>query len=582
MTQIEERLTFGTTETATIPAERATRIMVIEGIAVLVLLLWIGLVHFIEWPAPLYPSIISNSSIDAAFYAYSGELIRTGGAPYLSFWDHKPPAIHLINALALSLSDGHVWGIWLISMMTLLTAALFGYFAMRKAFGVLPALFGLAFFALSLSLILASNMTEGYVLPIQWLAVLLFVYQRSFDGSEHWLGGFLGILGTVAFLLRPNLIGAVLSTSLVIWFVLAMERRHWGWVRFIMGGFIGVAFVTLLLIGYLWQRGAVSAFIDQVFHYNSLYVTTTWHARLWAGITGIRATAFHGAIALSLAGWLIALTRLRHSWPASFTPALLLSAVWLPIEFLFSTLSGRQYGHYFMPLFVPLSFLAALCASEMRSAFAELFGGMELRSRAVIIALAAGLAFLPFAHLFFKVRDHGLYPTRMEQIAPMVQYIQTATPPDAAILVWGHASDLYFFSQRKPASRFIYPLPLLTPGYATPELIDQFLGEVRRSAPALIIDAAVNNDAKDFARKKGQDRIGAGEDLVPSLETWNPSWHYPRLATWQGSYYWTMTPSLKSFYDFVADQYEPIDRLGPQRWTVYKRKQGHGMMTGER
>lgn len=559
---------------STASVTRTPWVALTEWTCVLSLLLWIGTLHFVEWPAPLYPSIVSNSSIDAAFYAFSGEMLRTGGVPYLSFWDHKPPLIYFINAAALTLSSGHIWGIWLLNLMTWISAAVFAYLAMRRAFGMVPALFGLTCFATSLSVVLASNMTEGYVLPIQWIGVLLFVHQKSFHEKEHWLGGLLGILGTLAFLLRPNLIGTVFACSLTIWFVLVAQTKHRGWARFIGGGLVGVGCIAFLVSGYLWKMGALPAFIDQVFHYNSLYVKATWQARWWAGITGIQASALHGAAALCLAAWLTAVTRLWHNFRLGiFPPILVLCVLWLPIEFLLSTLSGRQYGHYFMPLFAPLSFLAASFIREIWSTLPRQHRYLELRRyRTLTLALAVGLLFLPLAHVFFKVRDHGLYPTRMEQIGPTVSYIQTQTPRNESVLVWGHASDVYFFSHRRPASRFIYPLALLTPGYADAELIEGFLDEVKTSAPALIIDAAVNHDAKDFAKKRGQDHLGAGEDLVPSLETWDPSWHYPRTASWQGAYYWTMTPALKSFYDFVADHYEPIDRLGPQRWTVYKRK----------
>jgi 4-amino-4-deoxy-L-arabinose transferase-like glycosyltransferase len=103
----------------------------------------------VEWPTFLYPMITSDSTIDSAFFAYAGELLRTGGKPYITHWDHKPPLIYLINAagLALSaLSDGRIWGVWITTWVALGGALALGYFAMRRAFGALAAVLGTVFF----------------------------------------------------------------------------------------------------------------------------------------------------------------------------------------------------------------------------------------------------------------------------------------------------------------------------------------------------------------------------------------------------------------------------------------------------
>jgi hypothetical protein len=145
---------------------------------------------------------------------------------------------------------------------------------------------------------------------------------------------------------------------------------------------------------------------------------------------------------------------------------------------------------------------------------------------------------------------------RVVQVSEAADYVRAATPADARLLVWGHAADVHLFSGRRPASRFIYALPLLTPNYADAALVRGFIDEVAASAPPLIIDATPN-------------AIEA-EDLAPSLAAWNPAWKYPKDAP-PGRLWWSMTPELRSFYQYVHANYTPVASIGPRQWVVYRR-----------
>ena len=78
-----------------------------ERVALLLVALWIPLQLLALWPAPLTPAFDGSAHNDAAIFAYEGALVRQGGMPYLTFWDHKGPLIYLINAAGLSLSGSY-------------------------------------------------------------------------------------------------------------------------------------------------------------------------------------------------------------------------------------------------------------------------------------------------------------------------------------------------------------------------------------------------------------------------------------------------------------------------------------------
>src|SRR5689334_3073341 len=179
---------------------------------------WIVALAFVRWPAPLYAQFNSNSNIDSAFFGLAGQLVREGAVPYVSFWDHKPPLIYLIDALALAMSGGAVWGIWLVTVAALVATLGMAWLAWRRTVGPAATAIGLAWVAFSIGLVTPYNLTEGFVLPIQAASVLLL--SRWSPGHR---GAFVpaltaGVLLGLSFLLRPNLIGtpaAVLTTMVL-------------------------------------------------------------------------------------------------------------------------------------------------------------------------------------------------------------------------------------------------------------------------------------------------------------------------------------------------------------------------------
>lgn len=544
-------------------------------IATIVGAIWLSVVLFAVWPALRYPVFVSNSNIDSAFFAYAGELLRQGGTPYVTFWDHKPPLVFFIDAFGLTLSGGAVWGIWVVSLATLLVSLVLAHLALRRAFGAIPAALGVSVFAFTLPSMLASNLTEEYALPLQWGSVFLLVrWAKTRNWSEGsaarstlGIGVVIGVLGGLAFALKANLIAAPLCVAAVIGLVLLRERRIGEAARFVMGALVGAGIVWGAIVAYVAARGAFAPFVDQVFHYNFLYAGTTWGQRLRAAVSGVTSASRLSSLAIPLAVWALSLGLMVRDVirRADRRPEFALRAfgvLWMPVEVVFASISGRPYLHYFVVLLPPLAYLAASFAVEILRTPKAADASSDVRStRAVVLVLglAAAMALTSVLTTGLQLRDAGTSTTsdRRLQVDAAAAYVRTHTRADAPLLVWGHASDVYFLAKRRPASRYVYSLALLTPRYADSALVDGFIGELRSSAPPLIVDATVG--------------LPEGERLVPSLGQWDQEWRYP---TDQGPRvrWWSMTPALRKFYDFVASTYAVVDSVGPERWPVYRRR----------
>lgn len=517
---------------------------------------WVVALALWRWPAPFHARFDSNSTIDAAFFALAGQLVRDGGVPYLAFWDHKPPLIYLINALALAVSDGAIWGVWLATVGALLAALGMGYAAMRRTFGATAAVVGATCFSFSLGITVPFNLTEGYVLPVQAAVMLLVSRWSPKHGSVLVPALGAGVLAGLAFLLRPNLVGAPVAMATAMGVTLLIARRPAELVRLFGGLVAGAVLVIGPVLLWLAEAGALDDFWNQVFQYNFVYAAASWGARIRTAFHGMALTTVYGTLLLPLAGWVVAMYRLRMGNRSSaVVPVLLYLTLWAPTELVFASVPGRTYTHYFAPLLLPLAYLTALAASVAFAAVdrAASPATSRLRRPRVTALLSGVVAIVPVGHTLFDVRNRRLRSERAEQVDVTAQYVRANTTPSTPLFVWGHASDIYFLADRKPATRFVYPLALLTPGYTDSRLVAAFLDELRASAPALIVDATPNTSQT--------------EDLVPPLAAWDPNWRYPET----GVAWWAMTPAVRGVYDYIKANYEPRETIGPRRWVIYRR-----------
>jgi hypothetical protein len=496
----------------------------------------------------------------------AGALLRGGGAPYVAYWDHKPPLIHLINALGLAIGGGRIWGIWALTLAAFLAALVLGHLAMRRAFGPLAAALGTTYFAACLAYLAPLNLPEGYVLPVQWGAVLLLTAARPAEERRHaYVTGLaLGALGATAGFLKPTFVGAAGSVALVLTWTLLSSRRTGDWLRLIAGAVAGGLLVVLPILGFLAARGSLGAFADQVLHYNAVYVQASTLRRLRAGYRGLTDS---GLLFLPGTGWLLAAYRLWRRGRADPRHAvLLLAVVWLPIEVLLDSFSGRYFPYNYALLYAPFALLAAYVAVELASAGEEHADPQRHTwARRVVAGIVLSLAVASAGNMLRATapNSNGNAPGRDAHIAQTVAYLRSHTPPGAPIFVWGHAAYLYLFADRPPASHFIYSLPLLTPGYVDSAVARRFVDELRANAPAAIVDAS-------------GPMIEGG--YTPPLGRWDPGWGYPDRADDRGGSrkWWAMPPALRGFYDYVAENYVVADSVGPAKWAVYVRRDRAG------
>jgi dolichyl-phosphate-mannose-protein mannosyltransferase len=282
---------------------------------------------------------------DSGVFAHIASHLLKGQTPYVFAWDHKPPLIYFINALALLLGRGTRWGIWGMEFLSLLAAMLVASATLRRRFGLLPALFACGTLLLCLDrLLFGGNFTEEYSLLFNFLSLWLFsrLLQRT---DALWPHFGLGLTFAFNFLLRPNNRGVQLAIFITE-AVLALPKMGWrGAVKSCLAIGVGIFLPLAAVSWYFAMRGAFSAFVEASFTYNLIYsAQPDVFSSLLSGTQLIGAPAWIAMAGVGVATWLLA----RDARSRPIQPFTLWLCLDLSIEVDFSGLSGRDIFHYFI------------------------------------------------------------------------------------------------------------------------------------------------------------------------------------------------------------------------------------------
>jgi hypothetical protein len=136
----------------------------------------------------------------------------------------------------------------------------------------------------------------------------------------------------------------------------------------------------------------------------------------------------------------------RQGKPVSSDAILLIS--WLGLTYLAIFIGWRFPGHYHFPVLVPLSILAGQAFSRF-VAQRRRFPAPRWRWIRTGIIGAAALPAIGFLIMGFATR------TRELNFLPIVRQIVERTGPNDRIFVWGSYPELYSFSNRRMATRFV-------------------------------------------------------------------------------------------------------------------------------
>ncbi len=508
---------------------------------------------------------IVRTSADSGLFAYIGQQILEGRLPYRDAWDHKPPGVFYVDALAMLVLGQNPWALWWLSLVWISLTALALFLILNRYTGILPAALAVLVFLLTLhypDYYQGGNFTEVFSLLPQVLSIgAAAAWFRS--GNKLWVAC-LGLLASASILFKPTYI-ALDCASLAVIFYFDLRQRNIRRIVLNFGMFLaGLALPLLVVAGYFAFRGAFKEFWDASITYNTLY------AERGFSLHSLLVTIKDFAITLPMASLAITsgtafLVCLYRVWQARLqitageqTPGSIRLWVFtcvvlaVPLEMALVAISGMNFGHYFITPLPAMAASLAFLLSEFGGWMAgrwkrpQFWQGMALVG---LIALAGAWLWkdlpvtLPSKSDVLLAFQQPLYGSFL--LSDMERYILQNSLPDQTVYVWSIHPSINWITGRRSPSPYLYPLHLIWPAGDNRQRFQRVMDALESGPPVFILD---------------QINSSVGIPAISSTEE-NPC----------GS----CTPDVRQGFltlrDFVRQHYTPVQQMGD--WIIYRYNQ---------
>jgi hypothetical protein len=417
---------------------------------------------------------------EAAHWVGASELFGPGSL-YSTFVDNKPPLIYFAYAPGVALGTGMLGVRILAALVLVFPTALAAAACFERRQHQLWA--GALFLLMSASFVAsdsqAVNTESPMLLGVAWATVLL---RRRVDSRLGLLG--VGALVGLASLGKQPALALLLAVALADDPLGALAwRRALGRLLWATLGVLSVG--GLATLGF-WLSGTLPAFWYWAVQYNLTHIGQPVPAQ----DLFLRALRMVGPLAAVWALPSLAAFDSKGDWPGRRLLVRGLLCTLLP-----AFLGGRFFGHYFLPAM----FFVACLAAPTWSDWAERW---PRRTLAFVLLLPA---------IFTGVNLYSYFPTLgvADVTFPVHREVGQRIRSDAcdgSLFVWGYTPQMYYFSRRRPASRFVVPIDTVS-GYLSgndafergeldtksrivPAHRRLLMEDLERSAPSHIVDTS--------------------------------------------------------------------------------------------
>lgn len=428
---------------------------------------------------------------DEGVFGYVGQVILNNGLPYRDLFDHKPPVVFYLNALALLFVPPTATGIHtFLHVYNFLTLIVLFFLAKTYTESYTVGLwvaFTYAVFSSSPAIQGFTASTEMFLLlpiSISLLCGVLAVQRRSILFSLVS-----GICGALAFFTKQTagfilvficlyLIASQVSSSLT------KKTSKKTAIAILLSWGAGCILVPLLLAAYYYYHNVFDEFLYWSFTHNLIYCKriSVWQTLSRVYSLGLKIMKGNFLIiAMGLAVSLFAC--FRRNPKGSFMLGFLLCSF-------LATVPGPVYLHYFAQIAPAVSLAAgwalALCLSTIRK--------RRLRGSAALLAAAYLVAVPIWAHSGYYYKQSPIEFSRsffgsnpFPESEDLAEFLAQRTSKEDTIFIIGSEAQIFLLSQRQSSSSFAYIYPLMSEYPRYQEFQRKAWEEVERGRPKYII-----------------------------------------------------------------------------------------------
>jgi hypothetical protein len=423
---------------------------------------------------------------DLTTYAVVGHEMLRGRKLYSELWDNKSPAVYATYALGEIVAGYGPLAMFLLGVGAAVITLLGIYAAVRTSADSAAGLWaGAAWTLVSADRALQANQPN---IEVFLNAALVWLFVLFTARSARPLA--IGALSALASLYK-----LVILPLLVVYHVMhvavapAGSRRRA--VRDVLSSVLVLIAAWAAVLGYFAATGRGTEFWQAVFAYNESFAGSLLD-NIRIGLTPAQLMPPELWCALPLAllaligtAWLI---RARHRQIAGAWCAYAIgiaAAVALP---------GKFWPHYYQ-LWLPLYCIGAgiglhAIGQWIGRARTGLTARAAARWRDAIGATALAVVLATELPLYAQSPEAwsiAKYGPVFRDVKLLAADVDALLGPDETFFEWGDETGFYYYTHRRPPSRFSYLYPIITASAARPALEAELRADLERSQPELLI-----------------------------------------------------------------------------------------------
>jgi 4-amino-4-deoxy-L-arabinose transferase-like glycosyltransferase len=448
------------------------------------------------------------ANVDEAYASALASRLLDGQTLYVGAVSQRGPLMYFsFAALAWLFGWSNVVALRLVTFLVCESVVLLTYWATRTTLSTRAAplalcVMGYAFsygFPLSDGAALNGELLQA---PLLIVSFVLGCQAMRHPGARRlrllvWTGVSFGLAACIK---QSALLHVV---PIVVWLVAA--HRRGGWAKVLVPGAAVIGSALLVPLAYVVYAAATGS-LREAFYYTFTYNTTV-HLRPiplasehpWVG-PFLHAVSDNRLFCAALLLMLVAvLARVLHraragGWRRRFGTHEYL-ALHTVIGVLSASVLVRFFPHYFV---AALPFVAMALGVTVVKLLPATLPPRTWR----IVGAAAALFLIVSGAItanFVEVADGRTMETPSTKV--VARYVEAITTPEDRIFVWGFSPELYGYSRRKPAGRYVFSTYVtgFVPWYwdaleyeagrVVPGSVDALLDDLARERPKVVIDA---------------------------------------------------------------------------------------------
>ncbi|HUU40207.1 MAG TPA: glycosyltransferase family 39 protein, partial [Desulfatiglandales bacterium] len=426
---------------------------------------------------------------DEGEYAYIGQLLLQGIPPFAEAYSMKMPGIYAAYAVILTIFGKTHVGIHLGLMFINLASIILLFLLGRKLFDSFTGIVSAGSFAiLSLNPEVQGFFAhaEHYVIVFALAGILLLIYAIEYERVILYLLS--GLLLGMAFMMKQHGAAFILfCASYLLYFQIIRRPIEWSvsasrLLAFSFGVLIPFGFTCLAL----WWAGTFEKFWFWTFTYAREYVSTV---PLSIGLILFKKQLFRIANLSILLCGITGIGFFALLWDKKARSHGFFVISFLLFSFL-SLCPGLYFrAHYFVLLLPSVSLLAGIAVSSMGRVF----------NSKVFKKLAICLTVIVFCFSIYQLKTFlfQLNPTMISRVEygpnpfpeslEIARYIKKHSSQNDRIAVIGSEPQIYFYSDRRAATKYIYTYMLVEEHKYALGMQQEMIREIESAKPKFLI-----------------------------------------------------------------------------------------------